>query len=373
MFITMSLGFLPHQTFFMDDSVSAPVMASSPKPSLKLIAEKAGVSMMTVSRILRNHPNHDPETRARVLKIAQELGYKKNPLISALMANIRHKKPGNVVTAIALIQSKCPEHWGESFQASLRKGVYDTATDHGFELEAFALNKDAMTPQRLIKILQTRGYRGLVLEPYSLPSLCDELDLSAFAGISIANPLTQPGFNNVEPDYHAGLLMAVENVLKKGYKRIGFISEKDEPSHSRNRRLSAFAFSEPGKANGIRLPLLLENSDSADLKKKLTHWIQENKPDVILTATQSILGYLVELGFKIPEDFGLVNLELNEDIGHRAGTYFNWYEMGSIAAKHVIESILSNNLGPVSNPVTTIVSPLWADGKSIRQQFSSTV
>ena len=230
-----------------------------------------------------------------------------------------------------------------------------------------------MTPQRLIKILQARGYRGLVLEPFSPPRLCHELDLSAFAGISIGNPLSQPGFSNVEPDYYAGLLMAVENVLKKGYKRIGFVSEKDEPSHSRKRRLSAFAFSEPRKANCIRLPLFLEDSNSADVKKKLTYWIQEKKPDVILTAAQSILDYLIEMSYKIPEDFGLVNLELNEDIGHRAGTYFNWYEIGSIAAKHVIESILSNNLGPVSNPITTIVSPLWADGKSIKQQFHSTI
>src|SRR5947209_15920972 len=53
--------------------------------TLRDIAAKAGVSVMTVSRALRNHPNLASDTRARILQLADRLGYRPNPMVSALM------------------------------------------------------------------------------------------------------------------------------------------------------------------------------------------------------------------------------------------------------------------------------------------------
>lgn len=347
-------------------------MAIPLKPSLKLIAERAGVSIMTVSRILRNCPNHDPHTRERVLQIAKELDYKKNPFVSALMANIRHNKPTNIRSSIAFIQSEDQPYLSGANKTRLLGGIFDSAANNGFDVEVFSLNKDGMTPLRLIKILQARGYRGLILEPFLSPSGFLDLDLSTFAGISIANPLTQPGFNNVEPDYLTGLLVAVEKIRETGYKRIGFVSEKVEDSNSRNRRISAFVISKLKLDKHNRIPILWEISNADKMKRKLDLWIQNHKPEVVLTSAKSIPDCLSELGYKIPEDLGFANLELSDDIGLHAGTHSNWYEIGTIAASKVVESIITNNFGPLSNPNTTLVSPVWADGNSLHQRFATT-
>ena len=57
--------------------------------SLAPIAERAGVSRMTVSRVLRGEAIVLPQTRDRVLRIARDLGYRPNPLVRALMAQRR--------------------------------------------------------------------------------------------------------------------------------------------------------------------------------------------------------------------------------------------------------------------------------------------
>jgi DNA-binding LacI/PurR family transcriptional regulator len=55
-------------------------MSEHNRATLQNIADQAGVSKMTVSRVLRNHPNCGKETRANVQKIAKELNYKKPPV-----------------------------------------------------------------------------------------------------------------------------------------------------------------------------------------------------------------------------------------------------------------------------------------------------
>ena len=52
------------------------------------VAERAGFSRATVSRALRNHPGIPEATRQRVVDAAAALGYRPNPLVAALMAQL---------------------------------------------------------------------------------------------------------------------------------------------------------------------------------------------------------------------------------------------------------------------------------------------
>lgn len=61
-------------------------MQSDRQVTLKQIALEAGVSVMTVSRALRNQPSSASATRQRIQQIAERLGYRPNPLVSALMS-----------------------------------------------------------------------------------------------------------------------------------------------------------------------------------------------------------------------------------------------------------------------------------------------
>ena len=59
---------------------------------MKHVAQAAGVSVMTVSLALRHAPSIPVATRERVLAAAEKLGYRRNPLVSVLMAGLRGRQ-----------------------------------------------------------------------------------------------------------------------------------------------------------------------------------------------------------------------------------------------------------------------------------------
>jgi len=81
-----------------------------PEVTLADVARKAGVHRATVSLSLRNHPRIPVATRERIRAIASELGYRINPLVSALMQSRRTGKPAKH-TALAYV-TNYPTRYG---------------------------------------------------------------------------------------------------------------------------------------------------------------------------------------------------------------------------------------------------------------------
>src|SRR3954467_13477885 len=72
---------------------------------LQDIADRAAVSKATVSLALRDHSSIPPATRARIQGIADELGYRPNPLVSALMTYQRSAQPRPKAVTLALVMN----------------------------------------------------------------------------------------------------------------------------------------------------------------------------------------------------------------------------------------------------------------------------
>jgi LacI family transcriptional regulator len=73
------------------------------RPSCKTIAEEAGVSRMTVSMALRDHPRVAPETRERIKAIAIRQGYTPDPNLTQLMRYLRKRDISKEEPVIALL------------------------------------------------------------------------------------------------------------------------------------------------------------------------------------------------------------------------------------------------------------------------------
>lgn len=68
-----------------DRQGDAAVVSARPRPpTMADVASQAGVSHQTVSRVLGEHPNVRDETRAKVLRVIEEMGYRRNPSARAL-------------------------------------------------------------------------------------------------------------------------------------------------------------------------------------------------------------------------------------------------------------------------------------------------
>lgn len=344
-------------------------MEKSVRPTIKLIAEKAGVSTMTVSRILRNYPNHSPKTREKVLRIAEELDYHQNPLVSALMANLRHKKPIHFRASIALVRCSQENTTSNPARASFHSGVNAAAHTNGYTVEQFNIEEAGMTPDRLRRVIHARGFRCLIFEQFRNANVKLNFNMEDFAGVSITNTLVQPKLNRVEPDHYAGFVLAVEKLREMGYERYGFIPETDGESSYDTRRLAAHLLTEKGIRPEKRIPQLWSEGDEASMKAKLSSWLTQWKPEVVLSADPKIPKYLSALGFQIPKDIGFIHLGLGDSGESYSGVNPNWYDVGVIAASQAMELLVNNVYGEHARPKTTFTDPYWVDGSSLKRRM----
>ena len=344
-------------------------MEHSVRPTIKLIAEKAGVSTMTVSRILRNYPNHSPKTRERVLRVAAELDYRKNPLVSALMANLRHKKPIHFRASIALVHCSQTSNSSNPARSSFHSGVEAAASANGYTVESFHINESGMTPDRLLRVIHARGFRCLIFEQFRNANVKLDLNMDDFAGVSITNTLVRPKLNRVEPDHYAGFILAVEKLKEMGYQKYGFIPETDGESSYDTRRLAAHLLTEKKLRPEERIPQLWSEGDESSMKEKLIPWLNQWKPEVILSADSKIPAYLMELGYKIPEDIGFIHLGLCDAGESLSGINPNWYDVGVTAASQAMELLVNNKYGEPDHPKSTFTDPFWVDGPSLKRRI----
>jgi len=103
---------------------------AAPRASIVDVAQRAGVSVATVSRALRDMPNVSTSTRDRVLRAAQELQYAASPLASGLVTG-RVRSVGVVLP-----------YAGRWFFAEVIRGIEEALRDHGYDLVLHVVSDD---------------------------------------------------------------------------------------------------------------------------------------------------------------------------------------------------------------------------------------
>ena len=104
---------------------------------LKDIAEKAGVSINTVSRSLKDKPDISAGTRERVKRIADELGYIPHANASGLRSNTTNTI-GVVIT-----------HINNAFFSRILQGISDAISNYGYTIMTLSSNEDIAKEKKL--------------------------------------------------------------------------------------------------------------------------------------------------------------------------------------------------------------------------------
>ena len=138
------------------------------------VAKKAGVSMATASRSLRDDPATKKSTRDKVKKIAELIGYRPDPSLSRLAERRWHGKRTSSRPNIGYLYN------GRSAEGKLFRSHYNqfcrVAERHGYALIDFDLS-DFSNESKLIRRLSAQGVGGILVArlseaPYELDDLC---------------------------------------------------------------------------------------------------------------------------------------------------------------------------------------------------------
>jgi len=271
--------------------------------TLKMVAERAEVSVNTASRAINNKPDINEETKKKVLKVAQELGYIRNAAAVAL----RTKKTGTIGVVIA--DNRNP------FYAEVLNGIEEAAREKNYHIILANTQRDYQKEEEAINLLLAKRVDGLLITPVQ----DRDDDIKNLIDANIPFIIVGRDFENIEVDavYNdeiKGGFLATEYLIKKGYKRIALID--------------GFLYKSPAKGrleghkralNKYRISLddsLISVGDIniEDGYERTKQMLEKNLNFTAIFVYNDMMAFgamqaIKEKGLRIPEDIGLVGYD----------------------------------------------------------------
>jgi len=288
-------------------------MPRKKKVTLKVIAQKLGLSVYTVSKALRGLPGMSEETRKEVIQLARRLGYltkdQENSLIFEGIPRLAVKQRR------FLLVTSSDVSLSPSIQ-QLFQGLKERLFEHGHKIE-LALMPESLTAQHFQSWVEQEGLLfsdGLfitALIPEPLESMLLELKLPR---ILLNFPPVGSKVDSVIWDVYDATRQSVQYLAANGHSRILYCGDANK---TRGYKLRWHAFVEAMKERGVQareedhlihMPMSQEQWVDA-LKRQM----ERMKPSALMCATESNLPWIFyacsEIGWQIPHDISLVALD----------------------------------------------------------------
>lgn len=197
--------------------------------TLQDVAERAGVSMKTVSNVVRGYQHVSPEMRARVQAVVEELGYRPNGTGRSLATG------RSSMLGLAFPDLRRP------YFAELAHVFARVAAEHGYRLLLAETGGTAEGERAVLHDREAGIVDGFVMHPQELTAA--ELDeLRTGTPLVFLGEDPQPaGSDQVAVDNVAAAADAVAHLVRDGRRRIGFLGhELGEPSRTSALRLQGY-------------------------------------------------------------------------------------------------------------------------------------
>ena len=261
---------------------------------LKDVAEKAGVSVATVSYVLNDSGSVSRRVRNKVLAAARALEYSPNRTAQAMRTG-RTNTLGLVLPD--LLNPLFPE-MAQAFENIAREfgySIFLVDTKHSNEIEK----------QGILSLIQ-QGVDGIIWFPRTQQNTVQ--DMSAKVPIVVLDR-DLPGFDIVRPDHEQGGRLQSEYLLQKGHKRVGLLYG---PLSIDNMRLRRDAFYESFSKQG-EITWELENPFSIEITEENKKQLGKDKPTAIVAGNDiiavGIIKTLSQLGIAVPEQVSVIGFD----------------------------------------------------------------
>ena len=270
--------------------------------TIKTVAERAGVSIATVSRVLNNPESVTEEKRVRVAEIIDELQYVPNPIARALGNN----RVETIAIVIPNITNPC--------LSVIVYGIMDELENAGYSALIFDTQEDGDKADSFIRNLPKKLISGVVVmtECGRSGPMREVAQVTPMAVIDC--PECDVPVDNFSSDDVRGMLRLVQYLVDFGHTDIGLLAG-DFTTHSGPRRVRTFidaleAESVPyKKENVVTCGWNMNGGDSAF--RKLMQ--RETPPTAVIAASDVIaigaLGAAHTLGLQVPADVSIAGFD----------------------------------------------------------------
>jgi DNA-binding LacI/PurR family transcriptional regulator len=329
------------------------------------LAARLGVTHVTVSMALRDNPRVSLATREKVKKLADELGYRPDPMLSALATYRSHKSDTGIHSAVAWINAwERPEDLRSYKEFDLYwEGATKCAEKFGYRLEEFQIDKQ-MTSQRLHQIFRARNIRGILLPPQRTQPAWEDFPWDEYSVARFGRTLKAPSSHLVTADQLTNTYIAVSKMRERGYRRIGLIGQ-DIGLDPRGPHFTAgFLSAREELRDEKSLPIFCINGPvTSKSVERFRKWLARRKPDALLF-TNNYCELLQQANLRVPEDIAVAATSVL-DGGADSGMDQHPEEIGRVGMLLLNSLINDRSRGIPSIFRQILVEGTWVDGTSL--------
>lgn len=271
--------------------------------TIRDVAQHAGVSNNTVSRVLNDRPDVNPGTRARVQQVIEELGYRPNSLARSLLR--RESR------TVGLVVTDCTN----PNTARQIRAVQQTMAAEGYAVMIFDTQEDADRQREALHVLEEKVVDGIIITP---ATICDDTlnHLTQRLPVTLLNRELDGlvSCDVVLNDNLEGARIATAHLIAAGHTRIGYVTAAREVSTVRDRMRGyqvALADASISFDQGLieRTAITIEAAAAATLLLLNAR----PTPTAILAYNDlmavGVLSALHTAGCRVPEDVALVGYD----------------------------------------------------------------
>ena len=268
------------------------------------VADRAGVSVTTVSRALRQSPLVSPETRARVLVAADELRFSVSRAASSL-ATGRLGRIGVLVSG----------HLNAWFNGSILDGIYSDLRDRGIELLIYRITDSVERHQFFATLPARRNADALIVASFAL-SPAEQERLADLAMPLVYLNQSVPGAVSVSIDDVAGARTGVRHLLNLGHRRIAYVRTDAQVGFFHSASQRADGFHAELAAAGVPVAdrvTLSAHADSNGDHVVAQYLAQPALPTALMVESDelalNVMAACWRVGLRIPEDVSVLGFD----------------------------------------------------------------
>lgn len=264
------------------------------RPTLEDVATRAGVSRALVSIVMRDAPGASEQTRDRVRRAADELGYRPDRRARRLR-QLRTKLIGVTFTA------------GQEFHADLVDGVYVAAEELGYDvvLSAITPHRDEA---RALRTLIDEQCEGLVLIGPQAPARRLAELATRVPVVVLARRIR--GVDAVRSDDVVGALLGAEHLIELGHHRIVYLDGGRAPGAAERLRGCRRAADAAGVALEVRSGGLTEREGAAAATAMLA---ESELPTAVFAFNDrcalGVIDVLIRAGVPVPQQVSVLGFD----------------------------------------------------------------
>lgn len=333
--------------------------------TIKDIARRADVHFSTVSLALRNSCRIPITTRARIQRIAGDLGYQRDPVLLALTTRRAGRRSNPVGPRLVFLTNRRTpnDFFDTAHMRSFLAGAREQAGAMGYVCDLMLVGDEAISEVEVERRLNAADVRGIILGAFMPKMRQLRLDWERYTVVKIDSAFMAPAVALVTNDQMQAVRVAYQRFYQLGYRRIGLAIGRSDEKNT-NELYSAGVLLEQELLGLGSVPALHFGSteDVPRMATRIARWARRHRLDVVASNWTSVKELLEAGGLRIPQDIACACLSLNKPDPTLAGVVQNHHWVGRQAAAVLGLLLQRGQRGPSAELTATYIEGHWHDG-----------